>query len=416
MELEIERIDDFRWRVPRTGPMRVDGLIFADETLMRDIRGDDAVQQVANVATLPGIVKHSIGMPDIHWGYGFAIGGVAAFDPEDGGVISPGGVGYDINCGVRLLRSDLTADDVRPRLRPLMDDLFERIPAGVGQGYDRFVLSTDDVRGVLERGARWAVDEGLGYEDDLEHIEDGGRLADAEPDRVSERAVKRGRDQLGTVGSGNHFIEVGYVDDLYDADAAEALGLAEGTVTVFIHSGSRGLGYQVCDDNLDRMLKSARRHGIDLEDDQLACAPLESDEAKEYIGAMRAAANYAFANRQVMAHRVRRGFREIFGGGGGDGGRGGSGGDGGGGGNGRGGRGGSGDGGARGPDPLGMRLVYDVAHNIAKLEPYDVNGKKKMLCVHRKGATRAFPAARPRPLWACAGRADLYNGAPWTRV
>ncbi len=358
MDLEIQKIDDYRWRVPKQGRMRVPGLIFADDRLMDDIRGDQAVEQVANVATLPGIVTHSIGMPDIHWGYGFAIGGVAAFDATEGGVISPGGVGYDINCGVRLLRSHLTEDDVRPRIASVMDHLYNTIPAGVGQGYDKFVLSEGQVREVLEKGAAWAVENGYGWKEDLDRIEDRGTLEGAEPDKLSRRAIDRGKDQVGTVGSGNHFVEVGFVDEVYDEHAAHRMGLDPGTVTIFIHSGSRGLGYQVCDDTLDRMTRAAGKYHIDLPDKQLACAPLDSDEGRDYLGAMRAAANYAFTNRQLMAHRVREGFEKLFG---------------------------------SSARALGMDLVYDVAHNNAKFERHAVDGGEKELCVHRKGATRAFP-------------------------
>ncbi len=360
--LRVERIDDCRWRIPRQDCMRVEGLIYADDRLMHDLAADEAIRQVANVACLPGIVGRSIGMPDIHWGYGFAIGGVAAFDPDEGGVISPGGVGYDINCGVRLLRSTLRVEEVRPRIPKLMDRLLSDIPAGVGAGYETFRLTDAQVRQVLVRGAAWAVSEGLGVESDLEHIEAQGVLSGANPDAVSERAVRRGRDQLGTVGSGNHFIEVGYVDEVYDEAAAERLGLPTGTVTVFIHSGSRGLGYQVCDDSLEIMLRAADRYGIDLPDRQLACAPLTSPEAKAYLGAMNAAANFAFANRQVMAHRVRTAFATVLG---------------------------------RPWTELAMSLVYDVAHNIAKFETHSVAGRPRELCVHRKGATRAFPPRHP---------------------
>lgn len=360
--MRLERLDDHRWRLPRQGRMRVDGLVFADDRLMRDIQGDPAVQQVANVATLPGIVGHSIGMPDIHWGYGFPIGGVAAFDPEEGGIISPGGVGYDINCGVRLHRSNLQVEEVRPHLARLMDDLFQRIPAGMGRGYRKFVLSDTDVREVLERGAAWAVENGHGRPQDLERIEDGGALAGADPDRVSPRAVQRGRDQLGTVGSGNHFIEVGWVDQVFDPEAAEILGLTRGTVTIFVHSGSRGLGYQVCDDSLEVMMEGVRRYEIDLPDRQLACVPARSPEGQDYIGAMRAAANYAFANRQVMGHRIREAFSTVF---------------------------------DAPAGTLGMELVYDVAHNNAKLERHAVDGRERTLWVHRKGATRAFPPGHP---------------------
>jgi len=360
--MELVRLDPHRWLIPREGKMRVDGLIFADDTLMRDIRGGQAVTQVANVAQLPGIVGRSIGMPDIHWGYGFAIGGVAAFDPEEGGVISPGGVGYDINCGVRLLRSNLTARELRPRLSGIMDRLYDRIPAGVGKGYKKFVLTQEQIRSILTRGAAWAVEEGYGSGSDLEHMEDGGTIAGADPEQVSPRAIQRGRDQVGTVGSGNHFIEIGVVDEVYDGPAAARLGLEADTVTIFIHSGSRGLGYQVCDDYLDVMLKAARRNDIELPDRQLACAPLESAEAKRYLGAMRSAANFAFANRQMMAHRVREAFQQVLG---------------------------------RSPAELGMDLVYDVAHNIAKFETHRVAGRERTLCVHRKGATRAFPPGHP---------------------
>jgi tRNA-splicing ligase RtcB (3'-phosphate/5'-hydroxy nucleic acid ligase) len=356
--MKLERIDDYRWRLPRSGEMRVDGLIFADDILMEDIREDQAVQQVANVATLPGIVGHSIGMPDIHWGYGFPIGGVAAFDPEEGGVISPGGVGYDINCGVRLHRSDLQVDQIRPRLSQLMDDLFQRIPSGVGRGYKKFILSPRQIRSILEEGAGWVVNEGYGWSQDLDRIEDGGCLEGADPDQVSERAIRRGKDQVGTVGSGNHFIEVGYVDEVYDESSAQAMGLPQGTVTVFIHSGSRGLGYQVCDDFLDVMMRAAKRFQIHLPDKQLVCAPVTSAEGTRYIGAMRAAANYAFANRQMMGHRVRESFQEILG---------------------------------SSAQELGLELVYDVAHNNAKLEEHRVDGAVRKVWVHRKGATRAFP-------------------------
>jgi tRNA-splicing ligase RtcB (3'-phosphate/5'-hydroxy nucleic acid ligase) len=274
--MEMRQLDDYRWLIPRQDCMRVEGLIYADGELMRDIRADEAVRQVANVACLPGIVGRSIGMPDIHWGYGFPIGGVAAFDPERGGVVSPGGVGYDINCGVRLLRTGMTERELRPRLVKLMDRLQKDVPAGVGAGYKSFKLSDAQIRQVLEQGASWAVRQGYGTDADLEHIEAGGRLGGADPDAVGKRAVERGRDQLGTVGSGNHFIEVGYVDEVYDAAAAERFGLQVGAVTVFIHSGSRGLGYQVCDDYIQVMLRAAQKYGIELPDKQLCCAPLNS--------------------------------------------------------------------------------------------------------------------------------------------
>ncbi len=355
----VERIDDYRWRVPRQGGMRTDGLIFADEALMRDLEGDQAVQQVANVAHLPGIVGPSIAMPDIHWGYGFPIGGVAAFD-EEAGVVSPGGVGYDINCGVRLLATPLAIGDVRPRLRELVDTLFATIPSGVGAGRSDLRLDHRELDRVLRDGARWAVAHGYGHDADLEAIEGGGALSGADPTCVSERAKQRGKDQLGTVGSGNHFVEVGYVAERFDEAAADRLGLTPGTVTVFIHSGSRGLGYQVCDDSLATMLAAADKYGIALPDRQLCCAPISSPEGRRYWGAMNAAANYAFANRQLMAHHARRALARVFG-----------------------------EAGER------AHLVYDVCHNIAKHETHTVAGASRRLCVHRKGATRAFPPGHP---------------------
>ncbi len=362
--LQVRQLDAYRWIIPKQGRMNVEGLVFADRKLMESIRGDDALRQVANVACLPGIVGRSIGMPDIHWGYGFAIGGVAAFDPDEGGVISPGGVGYDINCGVRLLRSKLSIDDVRSRVPDLMNQIMRDVPAGVGASYDAKAkkLSADEVRAVLERGAAWAVAEGYGSDSDLERTESHGTMPGADPDEVSDRAVKRGKPQLGTVGSGNHFIELGHVDLVYDAEAARRLGLEEGTVTVFIHSGSRGLGHQVCTDFLDVMQRAASKYGIELPDKQLACAPLTSPEAKRYLGAMAAAANFAFANRQMMAHRVREAFARVL---------------------------------DQPLERLGMGLVYDVAHNNAKWERYEVDGRERRLCVHRKGATRAFPPRHP---------------------
>lgn len=358
---ELEKIDEYRWRIPRTGPMLTDGLVFADDELIKSIRQDRSLEQVANVACLPGIQGPSIAMPDIHWGYGFPIGGVAAFDLEEG-VISPGGVGYDINCGVRLLRTDLQVGDVRARLTRLMDKLYANLPSGVGSRRSDIRLSSRDVSQVLLKGARWAVGEGYGWAQDLERIEEGGAIEGAEPECVSRRALERGRTQVGTVGSGNHFVEVGYVGDIHDEEAAAALGLQAGSVTIFVHSGSRGLGYQVCDDYLKTMLGAAQKYGIELQDRQLCAAPLTSEEARRYLGAMRGAANYAFANRQMMGHWVRQSFEEVFG---------------------------------ESAERLGLNLVYDVAHNIAKFEKHRVGGVEKTVCVHRKGATRAFPPGHP---------------------
>jgi tRNA-splicing ligase RtcB len=316
---------------------------------------------VANVAFLPGIVGSSLAMPDIHWGYGFCIGGVAATDPKRGGVISPGGVGYDINCGVRLLRTNLAADDVKPRVQQLVDQLFRDIPCGVGRG-GMLKLKRRELRQLLAEGSRYAISKGLGWDSDIEATEADGCLADAEPDFVSDRALERGSDQCGTLGSGNHFAEVQIVERVDDPQAAAAMGLAEGNITLMIHSGSRGLGHQVCDDALKDLRNVPKKYGIDLPDRQLVCAPVESPEGRKYLGAMQAAANFAWCNRQIMTHLARRSFESIFG---------------------------------QSAERLGMHMIYDVAHNIAKIEFYDVQGERRQLCIHRKGATRAFPPGHP---------------------
>ncbi|HEV3121485.1 MAG TPA: RtcB family protein [Isosphaeraceae bacterium] len=360
----LEQVGPCQWRIPKNyrADMRVDGLIFADEKLIEQIKKDQGPEQVANVATLPGIQKASLAMPDIHWGYGFAIGGVAATDPEEGGVISPGGVGYDINCGVRLLRSNLNWDDLKPRLRALVDQLFRDIPTGVGQS-GKYLFDKPNLAKLMDEGSSFVVARGWGTERDLEFTEAGGRLAGADPDRVSDRAFSRGYDQCGTLGSGNHFLEVEVVDRVHDHEAAEAMGLCEGQITVLIHSGSRGLGYQVCDDSLDACKKAPKRYGFTIPDHQLACAPVRSPEGQAYLGAMRAAANYAWCNRQLLAHQAREVFARVF---------------------------------EKPWEELGMDLVYDVAHNIAKFEDHEVGGGvRKQVCVHRKGATRAFPAGHP---------------------
>ena len=301
----LERIDSHRWRIPRHGGMNVDGLVFASDAMMQTIRGDQSLQQVVNVAHLPGIVGHSIAMPDIHWGYGFPIGGVAAFDVRDG-VISPGGIGYDINCGVRLLGSGLSRQDVQGRMREVAEGLFRNIPSGVGARQQAVRLSHADLQGVLKRGAGWAVSQGYGASRDLEHTEENGCLAEAEPQYVSQRALERGRPQLGSIGSGNHFVEVDYVAEVYDEQVAGALGLFKDQLAITIHTGSRGLGYQVCDDFVKTMQRAAQQYGIAIPDRQLCCAPLNSPPAREYIGAMYSAANFAFANRQLITHTVRR--------------------------------------------------------------------------------------------------------------
>ena len=360
---KLERIDSHRWRIPQDYKegMRTDGIIYASEEMIGAITSDSSPEQVANVACLPGIVGHSLAMPDIHYGYGFCIGGVAAMDAEDG-VVSPGGVGYDINCGVRLLRTGMTQTEVQPRIKELIHQLFRDIPSGVGSK-GRIRVDERDLKKVMEKGARWAVTEGYGWPEDLEHTESYGVLEGADPETPSARAIERGRPQLGTLGAGNHFLEVQVVDHIYDEKVARAFGIDEvGQVTVMIHTGSRGFGYQVCDDFLVVMQKAVQKYGIELPDRQLACAPINSDEAQSYLGAMRAAANYAWCNRQAIAHWTREAFERIF---------------------------------KSSPQNLGINQVYDVAHNVAKFEEHDFNGQKRRVCVHRKGATRAFPAGHP---------------------
>ncbi len=361
MIVDLDRINDFAWRIPKHGKMRVDGIIFASRRMLEDIRKDESVQQVINVACLPGIVRASLAMPDIHWGYGFPIGGVAAFDPDEG-VISPGGVGYDINCGVRLLRSDLSAEDVRPRMREIVNQLFRDIPTGIGSHHKSFKLGPDDMKHVLKDGAAWAVKHGFGDEGELAHIESAGCIPGTDPQALSEHAKQRGRDQLGTLGSGNHFVEVQEVVEIFDEQAANVMGLFPGQVTITVHTGSRGLGHQVCEDNIELMLAAARKYHIELPDKQLCCAPVDSPEGRQYFVAMAAAANFAFANRQVITHWVRAALEHAL---------------------------------KMGPADHGISPVYDVCHNIAKFEEHMVGGSSCRLCVHRKGATRAYPAHHP---------------------
>ena len=359
----LERIDDTRLLIPKSynPKMRVDGIIYADAALLEDIKQDQAPEQVANVATLPGIVGKSMAMPDIHWGYGFPIGGVAAFEMDDG-VISPGCVGYDINCGVRLLRTKLARVDLtQPLLEKLVRAMYENVPSGVGSK-GKIRISSAEVAMVLTRGARWAVEKGYGTEEDLEYTEEHGAMAGADLTGVSERALERGMPQLGTLGAGNHFLEVQEVAEVYDLGAARDLGIAEGQITVMIHTGSRGLGYQICDDNVKMLGAVSKKYGIELVDRQLACAPIESPEGKRYFGAMVCAANYAWANRQAIAHWVREAFGQVLG---------------------------------FSVERLGMSQVYDVAHNIAKMETHAIGKDCVKVCVHRKGATRAFGPAKP---------------------
>jgi tRNA-splicing ligase RtcB len=361
--VEAERLDPFAWRIPvgTVEGMRVPGVVFASDELMDMAMQDRAVLQVANVATLPGIVRASYAMPDIHWGYGFPIGGVAATDAETG-VISPGGVGFDIACGVRLLRSDLEWEaDARPLIEPLVRTLGRIVPRGVGtKGLLR--LSGDEVEKVLREGVRFPLSRGIGSEEDAEFCEDGGVLSDAQPEFVSEKAAARGAPQLGSLGAGNHFLEVQVVEEIADGRAASVMGLFEGQVCVMIHSGSRGLGHQVCTDHLKVMDRLMRELGIEVPDRQLACVPLSHPAAERYLGAMNAAANFARANRHMLAEAARRAFEEVF---------------------------------ARSSRDMGLSLVYDVAHNLAKFEDHDLGDGPRRLCVHRKGATRAFGPGHP---------------------
>jgi tRNA-splicing ligase RtcB len=358
----LEKVDDYRWCIPKSYKpgMRVPGMIYANERLLEQIMQDRAPEQVVNVAHLPGILKCSLSMPDIHWGYGFAIGGVAGFDLKTG-VISPGGVGYDINCGVRLLRTNLRQKDIEPHLEKLVRALFHNVPSGVGST-GKIRISDSEVREVLVKGAQWAYERGFGTKEDLANTEESGRMAGANPDKVTARALERGRAQLGTLGAGNHFLEIQVVDEVFDREAARVFGIEVGQITVMIHTGSRGLGYQICDDNVRILGPVTMKYGISIPDRQLACAPVESPEGKAYFGAMACAANYAWANRQAITHWVREAFAGVL---------------------------------DKKPDALGMTLVYDVAHNIAKIEEHIIDEKKLTVCVHRKGATRAFPSNHP---------------------
>jgi tRNA-splicing ligase RtcB len=359
----LEEVDEYRWRIPqsyKTG-MRVPGLIYASRDMLGSILEEQAPEQVANVAFLPGITGYSLAMPDIHWGYGFPIGGVAAMRVEDG-VVSPGGVGFDINCGVRLLRTNLTEEEVSPKIKQLVDALYEAVPSGLGSK-GKIRLRSGGIDEVLAKGARWAVEHGYGRPEDLESTEERGEMAGADPAKVSARAKERGIPQLGTLGSGNHFLEVALVDHIYEQEAARAMGMDQvGQVMLLIHCGSRGLGHQTADDYIKEMISAMKRYNIELPDRQLACVPLDAPEGQAYLSAMRGAANYAWANRQCIMHWVRGAFCDVLG---------------------------------KCEEDAGLELIYDVAHNIAKIEEHEVNGHKEMLCVHRKGATRAFPPGHP---------------------
>lgn len=377
MDIKLEKAGTCKWLIPKTGPMRVPGLIFSDTELIKAVQKDQSIIQVANVATLPGIVGHSLAMPDIHWGYGFPIGGVAAFNLDEG-IVSPGGVGYDINCGCRLMTTLLQADEIRPMMRDLVLALFKNVPSGVGStGPIR--LSRSDEAKVAVQGAIWAVKKGFGTTEDLERTEDRGTMEGADPSVISERAIKRGSNQLGTLGSGNHFVEIQVVDQIYDPEKAKAYNLFKGQVTILIHSGSRGFGHQICDDFLKEMSTQVFKKSIELPDRQLACAPLKSDQGRRYLAAMACAANYAWVNRQILMHWTRETFLKTL---------------------------------SISDKELGAKLMYDICHNIAKKELHTVEGSQMMLCVHRKGATRSLPPGHPLlpELYRDAGQPVLIPG------
>ncbi|MFH1957913.1 MAG: RtcB family protein [bacterium] len=354
---ELKKIGESKFEIAKSGTMRVPGIVYATDRMISHIKKENVIKQVENVASLPGIVRYSLAMPDVHWGYGMPIGGVAAMDIENDGIISPGAIGYDINCGVRLLTTNLKEEEIKEKLPVLLQAFFHSVPSGVGsKGTLR--LGKREVKDVLEKGSGWAVERGFGHEDDLLHTEEAGCLKDASADFVSSRAQERGMPQLGTLGAGNHFLEIQKVAEVFNSELAGKWGIFKGQITVMIHTGSRGLGYQVCDDHLKAMQTASGKYNITLPDRQLACAPFKSEEGRRYFAAMSAAANYAWCNRQIIMHRIRESFKKVLG---------------------------------SAENELGLDLVYDVAHNIGKIEIF--GGKKYF--IHRKGATRAFPSGHP---------------------
>lgn len=362
MEVEgnLKKVRDCVWEIPSSykKEMRVPGRVYLNDEAIKNVE-KGAIDQVSNVACLPGIQKFSVGLPDIHFGYGFSIGGVAAFSTRNG-VISPGGVGFDINCGVRLLKTNLTEDDIKPKLNQLMDTLFKNIPSGLGSK-GKIRLQEGQIDEVLDQGAQWAVENGYGWEKDLEYLEENGKMETADSSKVSDKAKKRGIPQLGSLGSGNHFLEVQKMDKIFDEKTAKVFGIEEGQIVVLIHTGSRGCGHQICSDYLRTMDKATKRYKIDVPDRQLACAPVDSNEAQDYFKAMSAAANYAWANRQMIVHWVRESFENIY---------------------------------NQDAEEMDMEIVYDIAHNIAKKEVHNIKGRNMEVYVHRKGATRAFGPGR----------------------
>ncbi len=357
-DVEPRRVKEYCWEVTPFSGMNVPARVYASEELMDDIKSDDALDQAINVAHLPGIVKASYAMPDMHWGYGFPIGGVAAFDAGKGGVISPGGIGYDINCGVRMIRSDLERGEVKDHIEDLAGRFYGQVPCGVGSSGGIKKLTAKELRKVMVRGGEWAVQKGMGNQDDLHRTEAGGAMDGADPNAVSDKAVKRGRPQLGTLGSGNHFLEIDYVDEVFDERTARVFGVFEDAVVFQIHCGSRGFGHQICTDYIDVMRRALNKYDIHPPDKQLCCAPIDSDEGRRYFGAMAAGANFAWCNRQIIFSNMVNVLEKSFG---------------------------------ASRESLGIEQVYDVCHNIAKFEEHSVAGEERELCVHRKGATRAFP-------------------------
>ncbi len=352
----MRKLSEYKFELEKEKEMNVPGIIYADEKLLQDI-GEEPLKQVSNVACLPGIINYSIAMPDIHWGYGFPIGGIAAFDIKEG-IISPGGVGYDINCGVRMIKTNLFYEEIKNKIDEIAKNLYNMVPSGVGSS-GQIILDKKEIKNVIKKGAKWAVENGFGISDDIEKIEDKGQLEYIpEKDDISERAYERGFDQLGTLGAGNHFLEIQKIDKILDRQIAEKLNLKEDMIVIMFHTGSRGFGYQICDDYIAILRKVVHKYGINLKDQQLVCAPFNSEEGQRYFNAMKAAANYAWANRQIITDSIRRSFEKVF---------------------------------KKGFYQLGMSVIYDVSHNIARVEEIEIKGEKKYLCVHRKGATRSLP-------------------------
>ncbi|MDD5148533.1 MAG: RtcB family protein [Candidatus ainarchaeum sp.] len=355
----LKKLREGVYEIPEQGEMRAPARIYANEKILAEIE-EGAVEQLKNSATLPGIQKYAAAMPDMHWGYGFPIGGVAAFDGKQGGIVSPGGVGFDINCGVRLLRTNLKASEIKPKLKELIDVLFELIPAGIGET-GKIKLKKDELGELFSQGAAYSVKKGYGWKKDLERIEENGRMKNANIEKVSEKAFARGLNQSGTLGSGNHFLEIQEVTEIFDEKTAKKFSLFKGQAVIMLHSGSRGAGHQIATDYIDKMIRAMEKYKITVPDKQLACAPISSEEGRAYLEAMNCGVNYAFANRQAMAHWIREGFEKVF---------------------------------KQKAEDLEMGVIYDVCHNVAKFEKHGIEGKQKEVLVHRKGATRAMPAGR----------------------